>query len=182
MNALDLQRVCPDVKQNAAMSSWITLSLFFHLVGLCLWVGGIAFFLVVFAPAAHGLQSGVSLRTLNHGRISLEAISWGGIALLLVSGIINLILRIQQPSIPQDDFYAVVLSVKLFLFVAMVAHHCLQVFKYGPKIASLTAEAAAVTESWPEPLLTHWRKWFLLLKINAALGPLVTLLGLALVK
>jgi hypothetical protein len=31
-------------------------------------------------------------------------------------------------------------------------------------------------------LLTHWRKWFLLLKINAALGPVVTLLGVALIK
>ena len=64
----------------------------------------------------------------------------------------------------------------------MVFHHCLQVFKYGPKIASLTAELAAVTYSSPEPLLTHWQKWFLLLKINAALGPVVTLLGVALIK
>jgi hypothetical protein len=64
----------------------------------------------------------------------------------------------------------------------MVVHHCLQVFKYGPKIASLTADLPAVIDSWPEPLLTHWRKWFLLLKINAALGPVVTLLGVALIK
>jgi hypothetical protein len=64
----------------------------------------------------------------------------------------------------------------------MVVHHCLQVFKYGPKIASLTAQLPAVTNSWPEPLLTHWRKWFLLLKINAALGPVVMFLGIALLK
>jgi putative copper export protein len=164
------------------MTSWYTLSLFFHLVGLALWVGGIAFFLVVFAPAAHDLQPGAGLHTLNYGRISLEAISWVGIALLLVSGITNLILRNQQPSTLQDHFYTAVLSVKLFLFVAMVVHHCLQVFKYGPKIAALTAEVPAVTESWPEPLLTHWQKWFLLLKINAALGPIVTLLGVGLIK
>ena len=182
MNALDLQRFYPDVNQNAAMSSWVTLSLFFHLVGLALWVGGIAFFLVVFAPGAHDLQPGASLHTLNHGRISLEAISWAGIALLLVSGITNLILRNEQPGAPLDHSYTVILSIKLFLFVAMVVHHCLQVFKYGPKIASLTAEVAAVSESWPEPLLTHWRRWFLLLKINAALGPVVTLLGVALIK
>ena len=55
----------------------------------------IAFFLVVFAPAVHDLQPGAGIRTLNHGRISLEAISWVGIALLLVSGITNLILRNQ---------------------------------------------------------------------------------------
>ena len=164
------------------MSSWHTLSLFFHLFGLALWLGGIAFFLVVFGPAVHDLQPGLGIRTLNHGRISLEAISWLGIALLLVSGITNLILRNQQPNTPQDNFYTIALAVKLFLFVAMVVHHCLQVFKYGPKIASLTTDLPAVTDSWPEPLLTHWRKWFLLLKINAALGPVVTLVGVALIK
>ena len=164
------------------MSSWYTLSLLFHLFGLALWLGGIAFFLVVFGPAVHNLQPGLGLRTLNHGRFSLEAMSWVGIGLLLVSGIINLILRNQEPSTPQDNFYTIALAVKLFLFVAMVVHHCLQVFKYGPKIASLTADLPAVTDSWPEPLLTHLRKWFLLLKINAALGPVVTLLGIALIK
>ena len=164
------------------MSSWYTLSLLFHLFGLALWLGGIAFFLVVFGPAVHNLQPGLGIRTLNHGRLSLEAMSWVGIGLLLVSGIINLILRNQEPSTPQDNFYTIALAVKLFLFVAMVVHHCLQVFKYGPKIASLTADLPAVSDSWPEPLLTHWRKWFLLLKINAALGPVVTLLGIALIK
>jgi putative copper export protein len=164
------------------MSAWDTLSLFFHLVGLALWLGSIGFFLVVFGPAVHDLPPSLGIRTLNHGRLSLEAISWAGIGLLLVSGIINLILRNQEPSATPGHFYTIVLAVKLFLFVAMVVHHCLQVFKYGPKIASLTADLGAVTDSWPEPLLAQWRKWFLLLKINAALGPIVTLLGLALIK
>jgi hypothetical protein len=31
-------------------------------------------------------------------------------------------------------------------------------------------------------LLSQWRRWFLLLKINAALGPIVVLLGLALTQ
>ena len=177
-----LIRTLPIPHHFRIMTSWYTLSLFFHLVGLALWLGGIAFFLVVFGPAVHDLQPGLGIRTLNHGRLSLEAISWVGIGLLLVSGIINLILRNQEPSTPQDNFYTIALAVKLFLFVAMVVHHCLQVFKYGPKIASLTADLPAVTDSWPEPLLTHWRKWFLLLKINAALGPVVTLLGIALIK
>jgi uncharacterized membrane protein len=164
------------------MSSWYTLSLFFHLVGLVLWLGAIAFFLVVFGPAVHDLQPGLGIRILNYGRSSLEAISWAGIGLLLISGIINLILRNQEPTATSGPFYTSILAIKLFLFAAMVVHHCLQVFKYGPKIASLTVDLPAATDSWPEPLLTHWRKWFLLLKINAALGPIVTLLGIALIK
>ena len=39
---------------------------------------------------------------------------------------------------------------------------------------------AELVEAWPEPLLAHWKKWFLLLKINAILGPVVLLLGLGL--
>ncbi len=164
------------------MSSWYALSLFFHLIGLVLWLGGIVFFLVVFGPAVHQLQPGVGMRILDHGRSSLEAVSWAGIALLLISGITNLILRNQEAATSQTAFYTIVLSIKLFLFVAMVVHHCLQVFKYGPKIASLTTALPAVSDSWPEPLLSHWQRWFLLLKINAALGPIVTLLGVALIK
>lgn len=164
------------------MSSWYTFSLFLHLVGIALWLGGIAFFLVVFGPAVHELQPGVGIRTLDRGRISLEAISWTAIALLLMTGIVNLILQNQAIRAPQGSFYTTLLAVKLFFFAAMLLHHCLQVFKYAPKIASMTAQLPQDADAWPEPLLTCWRKWFLLLKINAALGPIVTLLGLALVK
>lgn len=164
------------------MTFWHTLNLFLHLVGIALWLGGIAFFLVVFGPAAHDLDPRIGMRTLNQGRISLEAVSWAGIALLLITGMINLTLRAQAMSAAPDPLYGIVLSVKLLLFVAMGVHHGLQVFKYAPKIASLTAQLPAGIDSWPEPLLTYWRKWFLLLKINAAIGPVVVLLGLALVK
>jgi putative copper export protein len=164
------------------MTFWYTLSLFLHLVGIALWLGGITFFLVVFAPSVHDLNPRIGMRVLNQGRISLEVVSWAGIALLLITGIINWLLRTQAMSASLDNFYPIVFTVKLLLFVAMAIHHGLQVFKYAPKIASLTAELPAGTDSWPELLLTHWRKWFLLLKINAALGPVVVLLGLALAK
>jgi hypothetical protein len=64
----------------------------------------------------------------------------------------------------------------------MLVHHALQVFRYGPKIAALTNDAAKTSESWREPLRAHWQKWFVLLKINATIGPVATLLGLALAK
>ena len=164
------------------MTSWYSFSLFLHLVGMALWLGGMAFFLVVFGPAVHELQPGIGIRTLDQGRISFEAVSWTGIAILLLTGIVNLILQREAVSAPQGSFYTTVLAVKLFCFAAMLFHHCLQVFKYAPKITALTAQLTRGADSWPEPLLTYWRRWFLLLKVNAALGPLVTLLGLVLVK
>jgi hypothetical protein len=74
------------------------------------------------------------------------------------------------------------LSIKLFVFGAMIAHHCLQVFKYAPEIANLSAALPAGVSTWPEPLLAQWRRWFLLLKINSALGPIAVLLGLSLTQ
>ena len=164
------------------MATWYSFSLLIHLVALALWLGGIVFFLIVLGPAVQELESGIAITTLNQGRLGLETASWIAIGLLLLTGIFNLLERTSPTSAGVGEWYGITLGIKLFIFGAMVVHHCLQVFKYGPKIASLTAEVAAVSESWPEPLLTHWRRWFLLLKINAALGPVVTLLGVALIK
>ncbi|MPZ75369.1 MAG: hypothetical protein GEU77_02495 [Deltaproteobacteria bacterium] len=157
-------------------------SLLLHLVALALWLGGIAFFLIVFGPAVHELKPGLGLKLLNRGRITFEAVSWAAIGLLILTGIVNLVLRDQMTGGHLGQYYLTILSVKLLLFLAMLVHHALGVFKYGPKIVVLMNETAGTTESWPEPLRTHWQKWFMLLKINAALGPIVTLLGLALVK
>ena len=52
----------------------------------------------------------------------------------------------------------------------------------APAIAKLTSELPELSNHWPEGLLGQWRRWFLLLKINAALGPIAILLGLNLVK
>ena len=164
------------------MTNWYTLSLLLHLIALALWLGGMAFFLVVFGPAVNELKPGVGARTLNHGRSALEAVSWTAIGLLTVTGIINFILVSRATGAPQGEFYTMILSIKLLLFFAMLLHHCLQVFKYGPKITALTSRADIEAASWPEELRAHWRKWFTLLKINVALGPIVIFLGLALSK
>lgn len=164
------------------MTSWYTLSLLLHLVALALWLGGIVFFLIVFAPAVHELEPGMGIQTLNRGRIALEGVSWIGIGLLLVTGMANLLLRIQATGVPVSKYYMVILSVKLFLFFAMLVHHCLQVFKYAPRIVSLTPQIPVGISAWPEPLRSLWQKWFMLLKINAALGPIVMLLGLMLIE
>ena len=164
------------------MISWQILSLWLHLIAVAFWWGGIIFFLVVFAPAVRELNPGTGIRALNRGRINLEAVSWAAITLVLITGIVNLILRKQTSVAPEGEYYTVILSAKLFLFLAMVVHHCLQVFKYSPSIVSLTEEIPPESASWPEPLLSAWQKWFMLLKINAGIGPMVTLLGVALVK
>lgn len=164
------------------MASSYVFNLWLHLLSAALWVGTIFFFLFVFAPAVRSLSAGTGVRTLDQGRWRFESLSWFGIALLLITGILNFILRAQSSGFHIAAGYSVILGVKLFLFLAMGFHHSLQTFKYGPKIAVLTAQAEEKLEAWPEPLLAHWKKWFVLLKINAALGALLLLLGLALTR
>jgi putative copper export protein len=168
--------------ESSLVSAWYSISLMIHLVALALWLGGIVFFLVVLGPAVHELEPSIAIKTMNQARIGLEMVSWTAIGLLLITGIVNLIIRTQVTAAAPRGAYAVILGVKLFLFAAMAVHHSLQVFKYAPRIAALTAEFVPGTTAWPEPLLSHWRRWFLLLKINAALGPVAVLLGLTLIN
>jgi putative copper export protein len=164
------------------MTQLHSVSLLLHLIALAMWLGGIAFFLIVFGPAVHDLQAGLGLRLLNRGRMTLEWLSWTAIGLLFVTGILSLVLRSQMTGVQLGQYYLTILSVKLVLFVAMLVHHALQAFKYGPRIASNTKQAASTTDSWPEALRADWQKWFMLLKINATIGPIAILLGLALVR
>jgi putative copper export protein len=164
------------------MDDWHALSLLLHLIALSLWLGAIGFFLAAFGPAAHTLEPGAALRALNRGRTALESVSWAGIALLILSGMVNLILRSQATGAHCSRAYMIVLAIKLLLFVAMLAHHTLQVFKYGRKIAVLSTAAAVESAVWPEPLRAHWQSWFNLLKLNAVLGLIVVLLGVALMR
>jgi uncharacterized membrane protein len=164
------------------MIAWHTLSLLLHIVALVFWLGSIAFFLIVFGPAVHHLQPSVGIKVLNRGRIAFEAISWAAIAVLLVTGIVSLILQRQLTGTHLGQYYLGILATKLLLFFAMLVHHSLQVFKYGPKIVASTSVTPPESLVWPEPLRAYWQKWFMLLKVNATLGPIVTFLGLALVK
>jgi putative copper resistance protein D len=159
-----------------------SLSLLIHLLALAMWLGGIAFFLIVFGPAVHDLKPALGLKLLNRGRITFDTVSWAAIGLLFLTGIVNLVMRSEMTGAHLGSYYLTIFTVKLLLFAAMLVQHALQVFKHGPKIAALTDDTAMMTDSWPEGLRAHWQKWFMLLKINATLGPIATLLGLALVR
>jgi len=163
------------------MTVGYALIMLLHLVGIALWFGTMVFFLVVMGPAVHDMEPSIAIRTMNRGRIGLEAVSWVGIGLLFVTGIANLALR-EPATAPPGSAYMVLLGGKLFVYMAMTVHHCLQVFKYAPSIARQSAEMSPTATVWPEALLGNWRRWFMLLKLNAGLGPVAVLLGLALAK
>lgn len=157
-----------------------SLNLTLHLISLALWIGGIAFFLFVFAPAVHALSPAEGIKVLERGRQSLQTLSWIAINLLVVTGVLNFLFRAIAGGFDLGQGYYSILAIKLLLFLAMLFHHSIQSFKYGPQLAALAAQSTGEIQSWPEPLLAHWKKWFMLLKINVTLGPIVMLLGLGL--
>ena len=156
------------------------MNLWLHLISLSLWIGGIAFFLIAFGPAVRSLPAADGIRLLNRGRQSLQTLSWIAISLVFITGVLNLFFRGMASGLDMGPGYTLILSVKLLLFFAMVFHHSLQTFKYAPKIIAGTSQIGGDIQSWPEPLLVDWGRWFMLLKINAALGAVVLLLGLGL--
>ncbi len=164
-----------------SMTIWHTVSLLLHLVGFAMWIGAMVFFLIVMGPAVHEIEPSIAIRTMNRGRIGLETMSWVGIGLLFFTGIANLAMRDPAAAAP-GSAYMILLGGKLFVFLAMTVHHCLQVFKYAPSITQQTEALSPGAPVWPEALLSDWRRWFMLLKLNAGLGPLAILLGLALAK
>jgi uncharacterized membrane protein len=159
-----------------------TFATLIHVIAFALWVGVMVFFLVVIGPAANALEPRVAIQTLNRARGGLETLSWIAIGLLLMTGVFNLVQRFSALRFAPGEFYTVILAIKLFVFGAMLALHCLQTFRYAPEIARLTAQLSEQSNHWPGTLLDQWRRWFLLLKINAALGPVAVLLGLNLIN
>ena len=162
-------------------SDWQLISFELHLAGLALWLGGMVFFLVVLGPAVDQLEPGITIRILDRGRKKFEAVSWTGISVLAITGVWNLMLR-ETRGQGTSEFYTIALAIKVMVFGAMVYHHALQVFKYGPSITVMTLATPEDALAWPQPLRAQWQKWLTLLKINAALGPIATVMGLVLLK
>ncbi len=150
-------------------------NLWLHLLSAAAWVGGMIFFLFVFGPAARSLAPSERLRALNHGRESFQKLSWIAILLLFLTGALNFYFRAAAGGSHFGPGYYSILGIKLLLFVAMIFHHSLQAFKYGPRLASAKIEDTG--GAWPEPLVAAEKKWFTLLKINMTLGVIVLLLG-----
>ncbi len=155
-----------------------TLNQWIHIISLSLWIGGIIFFLFVFSPAARSLPPRPGMDVLNRGLRYFQTFSWIAISLMLITGTVNFVLRGDAAGFALGPSYYLILGTKLFLFLAMVLHHCFQVFKYAPRIASLRDPTEPHKPTWPEDLLSQWRGWLVLLKINAALGPIVLLLDI----
>jgi putative copper export protein len=121
------------------MDGWLTLSALLHLVALALWLGGGIFFLAVFGPAVRQLDPSVGVQLLNRGRHYFEALSWIAITLLVLTGIVNLILRSQASTQPLAQSYLVALSINSVVF-SNAGAPLLAGFQIRPQLSALTGK------------------------------------------
>jgi uncharacterized membrane protein len=149
-------------------------ALWLHVIAALSWTGALAFFLFAFFPAARALAPADSLAAFERGRRALQTIGWTAIQILLVTGAVNFYFRFSAGD--PGGLYLGALAFKIVLFGAMIFHHSLQAFKYGPQIAS-AAECGA-GDAWPAPLAETIARWSSLATINAAIGTVNILLGL----
>jgi uncharacterized membrane protein len=156
------------------MSEFLTAAaLWLHVIAALSWTGALAFFVFAFFPAARALAPGEGLAAFERGRRALQTIGWAAIQILLLTGAVNFYFRFLAGD--PGGFYLGTLTVKIVLFGAMIFHHSLQAFKYGPQIAAAECGAGA---AWPEPLAATIAHWASLARINAAIGTVNILLGL----
>jgi hypothetical protein len=152
------------------------LSSSLHLIAVGAWVGLMLFFLFVFGPAVRQLSPGAGIAALNRGRERFQTISSILIVAVLLTGFTSFATRAPRGA-NSDSVFTWILGLKIFLFAAMSVHHALQAAKYSPQLIELT-QTTPLPQAWAEPLLSPWRRWFLLLKMNVALGTFTLLLGL----
>lgn len=94
-----------------------------HIVAACFWVGGILFFALVLVPALR--QSGSSRVPLlqSIGR-RFRAWGWGSVALLVVTGIANVLHRVPAADLLQSELWSSpwgqILALKLGLVASVV--------------------------------------------------------------
>ena len=94
---------------------------------------------------------------MNQARIGLENMAWTAIGLLRPEQEHSVWSRAVrwECRAARTKFISTRSAQSWSLFLAMAVHHCLQVFKYAPRIASLTKQSPPAPATWPEPLLIH---------------------------
>jgi uncharacterized membrane protein len=95
-----------------------------HLVAACFWVGGILFFALVLVPALRRCDA-PQVTTLRLIGQRFRKLGWGSLALLVVTGIVNVLHRVPSDNLLLGEFWfspwGRVLALKLILVASVIA-------------------------------------------------------------
>jgi uncharacterized membrane protein len=129
------------------------LSVYLHILGAMVWVGGMLFLSLVVVPVARRLPPGERAQLLDAIGRRFRVVGWSCVALLIVTGIINSGYRgVTWGSLASgailDTSFGRLLCLKLALVGAMVVVTALHDFVLGPRSTrALVASPDAATSA-----------------------------------
>jgi putative copper resistance protein D len=142
----------------------VSLSLalrFVHILAALTWIGGMLFIALVLVPVTRRFEPGLRTRLVQETGVRFRAVGWMAIAVLVISGLLNLWLRPELLSAPR--FYW-----KVSIVVATLALSAVHDFVLGPRAGRPGADPGLrVRASW-------------IARVNVVLVLVVVALGLAL--
>ena len=148
-----------------------------HVVAAVVWFGGVLFMVMVMVPAARGvLDPPMRSRFMAQIGRRFRNVTWASAAILIVTGILNITMRVGGQDIQDIRFFMRVLTVKFLLVVVILAITALHDFVLAPRLTPRPGEPP------PDQAILRQRmirlSW--LPRISVVLGLVVMLLGLVL--
>lgn len=128
-------------------------SLWLHILAAAVWIGGMVFVALVLVPVIRRpeLQASAASLVQVTGR-RFRSVGWLCLALLLLSGSVNLFFRglalseLWSAELWQSSFGRL-LALKLFLFVSVLALSCVHDFAIGPRATALWRKEPASAQA-----------------------------------
>jgi len=171
-----------ELTMTAAMHTAYLLSVWLHLLGAIVWIGGMLFLVMIVVPylrTGDRLQAAMLMRATGR---RFRNVAWGTFALLFATGLFNLWMRGVRPGdflradwLASPFGHAVVL--KLLLFALVIAISAVHDFHYGPR-----ATAAAQHDPRGAEAERLRRVASYLGRINVLAALLLVALGVVLVR
>lgn len=102
-----------------------------HLLGVIIWAGGFFYLVMAFIPAMNAGTASLDRSAIMERVVArFRRVSWIAIALLVVTGLVNFVLRMrmaQAAQLPVNELlppgYMHVLGIKLVIVVGLILHH-----------------------------------------------------------
>jgi copper resistance protein D len=163
------------------MRAFYLASVSLHVLAAMLWLGGMFFFALVGAPVLRSVEPPpLRARLFRAAGERFRTVGWSCIAVLLVTGILNLHFRgvLSTAALGSGSFWSApwgrVLAAKLIAVGAMLAVSALHDFVHGPAASRLAPGS-------PEAARARGRaaRWA---RVNAILGILVVLIAVRLAR
>ena len=159
------------------------LSVWIHLLAAIVWIGGMAFLVLVLAPALRRMEPrDVAVQLIREAGTRFRTVGWICLGVLVLTGLQNLKSRgitweIAATRVFWSAGFGHVLAMKLGLILAILATSAVHDFRIGPGASTALARDPASPEA---RRLRAMAMWFG--RVNFVLALLVVLLGVALVR